>query len=96
MGEVNKKIEIDIQEITRQYNFYYKYFKKFCQYCYAYRSCGVCLFHVNNIDKIDSEEFVCEQFQDQKNFKNKLHRIFSFLEKYPDDFTEILENVIYV
>ena len=94
MGEVNKNIEIDIQNITRQYNFYYDHLKKFCQYCYGYRFCGVCLFHMNNIDKIDTEEFVCDQFQDQKVFKNKLNRIFSFLEKYPYDFSDILENVI--
>lgn len=94
MGKVNENIEIDIPEITRQYNFYYEHIKKFCQSCYAYRFCGTCLFHINNIDNADSDEFVCDRFQDQKAFKNKLHRIFSFLEKYPNDFSEILENII--
>jgi uncharacterized protein len=94
MGKVNEKVEIDIPEITRQYNFYYEHLKKFCQICYAYRFCGACLFQINNIDKVDAEEFVCEQFQDQRVFKNRLYRIFSFLEKYPNDFSEILENVI--
>lgn len=94
MGEVNKNVEIDIQEITHNYNFYYKHLKKTCQNCYAYKFCGVCLFHINNIDKVDSKEFVCNRFQDQNIFKNKLHHIFSFLEKYPNDFSQILENVI--
>ncbi len=94
LGKVNENIEIDIPEITQQYNFYYEHLKKFCQSCYAYRFCGVCLFQINNIDNVDREEFVCDQFQDQKDFKNKLHRIFSFLEKHPNDFSEILENVI--
>jgi uncharacterized protein len=94
MGEVNEDIEIDIPEITRQYNFYYEHIKKFCQSCYAYRFCGTCLFHINNVDNADSDEFVCDRFQDQKDFKNKLQRIFSFLEKYPNDFSEILENII--
>jgi len=67
---------------------------KFCKTCYAYKFCGVCLFHINDIDKVDAEEFVCDQFQDQTAFKNKLHRIFSFLEKYPNDFAQILESVI--
>jgi len=94
IGKVNENIEIDIPEITRQYNFYYEHLKKFCQTCYAYRFCGVCLFHLNNIDNVNAKEFVCDRFQDQKIFKNKLYRIFSFLEKYPNDFSEILENIV--
>jgi uncharacterized protein len=95
MGTVNEKVEIDIPEITRQYNFYYEHIKKFCQTCYAYRFCGACLFHIENIDNVDAKEFICDYFLDQKFFKNKLHRIFSFLEKYPNDFSEILENIIF-
>jgi len=94
MGKVNNNVEIDIPEITRQYNFYYDHIKKFCQHCYAYRFCGTCLFQINNIDNVDKEEFVCDNFQDQNAFKHKLHRIFSFLEKYPNDFSQIVENVI--
>ena len=94
MGKVNKKIEIDIQEITQQYNFYYDIFKKVCQSCYGYRFCGACLFQINNLDNVNMEEFVCDRFQDQLAFKNKLHRIFSFLENYPNDFSQILEHVI--
>jgi uncharacterized protein len=94
MGEVSETVNIDIAKITRQYNFYYNHLKKHCQVCYAYRFCGVCLFHINNIDNANTEEFVCDRFQDQMTFKNKLHRIFSFLEKHPNDFSEILENVI--
>jgi uncharacterized protein len=94
LGKVNKNVEIDIEEITRQYNFYYEHLKKFCQTCYVYRFCGECLFQINNIDKVNTEEFVCDGFQDQKVFKHKLHRLFSFLEKYPNDFSGILENVI--
>lgn len=94
IGKVNEKIEINIPEITRQYNFYYEHIKKNCQICYAYRFCGTCLFHIENIDNVDMEGFVCDHFLDQKSFKNKLHYIFSFLERYPNDFFEILENVI--
>ncbi|MDR1371077.1 MAG: radical SAM peptide maturase [Dysgonamonadaceae bacterium] len=95
IGKVNEKIEIEIQEVTRQYNFYYEHLKKFCQTCYAYKFCGACLFQIKNIDNVNTKEFVCDRFQDQKAFKNKLHRIFSFLEKYPNDFFQIFENVIF-
>jgi uncharacterized protein len=95
LGKVNENIEIDIPEITRQYNFYYEHFKKFCQTCYAYRFCGSCLFQMKNIDNVNTEEFVCDRYQDQVAFKNKLHRIFSFLEKYPNDFSQILKYLVY-
>lgn len=97
LGNVDdKKIDIDITKITEQYNFYYNKIKKSCQSCYAYRHCGVCLFHLSNIDSINSEEFVCENFKGEKAFKNKLCRIFSYLEKYPADFSQILENVLII
>lgn len=94
MGKVDENVEIDIQEVTRQYNFYYERIKKYCQNCYAYRFCGTCLFHLKNIDDIDSKGFICERFCDQTSYKNHLRYIFSFLEKYPNDFSEILENLI--
>ena len=96
MGRVNENVEIDIAEITKQYNFYYNHIKKNCQSCYAYRFCGACIFQINNIDKVDSKNFFCDYFHDKKSFKNKLNILFSFLEKYPNDFSEILENVIIV
>jgi hypothetical protein len=71
---------IDIQKIIRKCNFYYEHLKKYCQCCYAYRFCGTCLFQLNK-EEVDTKEFVCANFQDQKIFKNKLNRFFSFLEK---------------
>lgn len=94
MGKVNEDIEIDIQKITEQYNFYYAHLKKFCEICYVYRFCGSCLFHLKNIDNINTKEFVCENFCDQKTFKKHLYRVFSSLENYPNDFSDILENLI--
>ena len=49
---------------------------------------------IKNIDNVDSKDFVCDRFKDQKVFKNKLKRIFSFLEKCPNDFSEIIGNVV--
>jgi uncharacterized protein len=94
IGEVNENIIIDIPEITRQYNFYYDHIKRNCQRCYTNRYCGECLFLMKNLDKVDTKEFVCEGFHDLEDFRNKLYHIFSFLEKNPNDFSQIIENVI--
>lgn len=36
---------------------------------------------------------MCKRYKDLNSFKMTLRHIFSFLEMYPDDFSEILENV---
>lgn len=92
MGKVDKDVLIDIREITNQYISYYNNLRKVCQTCYAYKFCGLCMYHIKNLDKLDTEKFVCERFYDQKAFKDKLYRIFSYLEKYPNNFFRILEN----
>jgi uncharacterized protein len=94
MGKVTENVEIDIEEITRKYNFYFDNFKNSCKKCYAYKFCGTCLFHIKNIDNMDCDQFTCDRFQDQNSFKKRLSQIFSFLEKYPNDFSLILEDLI--
>lgn len=92
LGKMNENLEVNISDIVKKYNYYYKYFVKFCQKCYLYRFCGVCLFQENNIEDIEKDNFVCNGFHDLKAFKNKLYNMYSFLEEYPDDFVRILEN----
>ncbi|MCD7916221.1 MAG: hypothetical protein LUG96_13810 [Tannerellaceae bacterium] len=94
MGKVNQNVIIDIPEITRQLNFYYQQVEKVCSKCYIHRFCGVCMFCLENLDRLDTEEFVYDIFHDQKAFQTKLYRIFSSLEKQPNDLTEILENIV--
>jgi uncharacterized protein len=96
LGKVSEDVIIDIPEITRQFNYYYEHLKNVCQYCYKYRFCGLCLFHLRNLDKIGTDKFVCDSFCDQKKFSEKLNRIFSFLENFRKDFSQILENEIAV
>ena len=84
MGKVNENIIIDIPKIAREYNCFYNHFKKVCLNCYASpRSCRACMFTIGNLDKLDSEDLICNEFQDQEAFKLKLKRIFSFLENKP-------------
>ena len=43
---------------------------------------------------IGFEDFVCDRFQDYSDFKNKLYHLFSFIEKYPANYSQIIENTI--
>jgi hypothetical protein len=49
---------------------------------------------MDNLDKLGTDDFSCVDFQDQKSFEKKLSRIFSFLEKYPNDFSKIINSLI--
>ncbi len=91
-GSIGKDIMIDIPAITRKYNYYYDNLKKVCQHCYAYKYCGRCMFDFENLDKVDTEGFVCEGFYTKERFQNKLSRIFSFLEKYPVELSHRTED----
>ena len=68
--------------------------KKVCQYCYGGRACSTCLLSLDNLDQLGVEEFVCPDFQNQKTFEDKLNRIFSYLEKCPSEFFQIINHLI--
>ena len=94
IGEINKEVILDIPKITQRYKFYFDHIKNVCKHCYSNKFCNTCLFHIKGIDNVDSKEFICEYFCNSKEFTNRLHRIFSFLEKYPNDFYQIIENEV--
>lgn len=75
-------------------NRYYVHCKKVCQYCYGGRACSTCLLSLDNLDQLGVEEFVCPDFQNQKTFEDKLNRIFSYLEKCPSEFFQIINHLI--
>ena len=52
--------------------------------------------HLENLKKEGTEKMVCHYFHNQKKIQFKLSRIFSFLEKHPNDFFKILEDIIIV
>lgn len=93
LGEVSDDVQIDVQEIAKKYNYYFEHAVKICQYCYNYKFCGSCIFHFNNLDKLETEELVCNYFQDQQSFEKDMYRFFSFIEHNPNSFFYILENV---
>lgn len=86
LGEVSDDVQIDVQEIAKKYNYYFEHAVKICQYCYNYKFCGSCIFHFNNLDKLETEELVCNYFQDQQSFEKDMYRFFSFIEHNPNSF----------
>jgi len=81
LGRVNEKVIIDVPAIAKKHSFYFEKIKKVCQKCYAFKSCSICMWTIENLEKLDNEELVCPGFQDHEAFAKNLDRIFSFLEK---------------
>lgn len=94
IGEVNDRVYIDISDIAKRYNFYYEEFKEICKDCYMGIACPTCILTLENLDKVGTKEFTCPNFQDQNSFKNKLKLVFSFLERFPNDFFQWTNNLI--
>lgn len=94
LGKAEEEVFIDFERIVQNYNFYYEKFKKVCQSCYARRACSICFLTLDNLDKLGTKEFSCVGFKDEEAFKERLHRIFSFLETHPTDLSKIIDSKI--
>lgn len=94
LGKAEVDVFINIAEIVQKYNFYYENFQKVCQQCYMRRACSICFLTLDNLDKLGTKEFSCIGFKDEEAFKERLHRIFSFLETHPADLSKIIDSKI--
>lgn len=94
LGKVNDKVIIDIDLISKKYQYYYNYFKRICANCYAGRHCSICIFTLDNLDKLGTHEFEYPEFQKKEDLEKHIDNIFSFLEKYPFDYFNIIKSLI--
>jgi uncharacterized protein len=95
MGEVGENVIIDVNEIAKKYSSFYEHLEKVCRHCYLYRFCSRCMFEIKDLDKLNTGKLnLCDSFHNQNEFRSKLFRVFSFLEKHPNCFFEILEDIV--
>ena len=96
LGAITENVEIDIANIAKLYTDYYQRLECKCAECYLVKFCGVCMFHIEHFDQLKNKDIVCGSFHDLEKFQNKLQRIYTYLEDNPNDYYEILENLIMV
>lgn len=94
LGKVNNEVIIDIDFIYKKYQYYYSCFKRICANCYSGRYCSICIFTLDNLDKLDTHEFECPEFQKKEDLERRINNIFSFLEEYPFDYFNIIKSLI--
>lgn len=92
-GVVSGDVAMNVENIADRISRYYDKIITNCKYCYAYNSCYVCLFTLDNIENIDCEGFICPGFLDENRFAEKLSRVLSYMESFHDDVMAVYDNI---
>jgi uncharacterized protein len=87
----NENVQLDVKNITAQYNHYYQKIREHCNKCYVNRFCGVCLFSIDNIDDINPS---CKYIYNKKKFTDSLTSMFSLIETNTDNYNAIRNTLI--
>ena len=92
LGKVDDSVEIDVKAAARRYSSYYEQIQSVCQKCYNLRTCSICLLTLDNLDELGTERFRCPEYLDEDMFRNKLGRIFSYMEAHPKYFAQAIDK----
>lgn len=89
---VDNEININSQYISDMYNDYFNRIRQTCANCHRFLYCSSCLFS-EIID--DKDNLKCGNFLDYEGFGNFISYYWTFFEKYPNIYNELLENIKY-
>ncbi len=92
LGKVDETVEIDVKAAARRYSSYYERIQSVCRECYNLRTCSICLLTLDNLDELGTERFRCPEYLDEDMFRNKLGRIFSYMEAHPKYFAQAIDK----
>lgn len=91
LGEItDTEIKLDAGAIADKYNAYYAKFEQQCGNCKNTKSCIQCMFNVSDLDG----KPVCHGFMNEERFKRHVNAQMHFLEKHPEAYKRIMEDVI--
>ena len=92
MGEIldNNEIWLDLEQIAVKHNAYLGKIRHQCMSCKIQRSCIQCVYNLQNLDGNP----VCYGHTDPKEFEHYVQSNMVFLNKHPEDYFKILEEVI--
>ncbi|GHT19045.1 radical SAM peptide maturase [Bacteroidia bacterium] len=86
----DEKVELDFEKIAEKYNCYFSKLENQCQHCYNQKACVQCIFNLENLD----ENPVCYGFMNEKSFAEYEANQLQFLQKNPEEYYRIMEEVI--
>jgi uncharacterized protein len=93
LGEITEsEINLDPGAIAEKYNTYYAKFEKQCGSCKNTKACIQCIFNISNLE----ETPVCHGYMNEAAFSNYTNIQMSFLEKNPEAYKKLMEEVIVI
>ena len=93
LGEVtDSEVRLDMESIANQYNEWYVKLENQCSRCKTIKSCSQCIFNVEGLDG----KPVCYGFMNEDTFRNYCNSQMQFLEKNPEAYKKIMEEVIVI
>ena len=91
LGEItDTEIHLDFEKIAKKYNRHYKKITKQCRHCFGKRSCIQCVFNLDNLETTCK----CYGFMNEQDFNQYVNTQINFLQKHPEDYYRIMEEVI--
>jgi uncharacterized protein len=93
LGEItDTKIKLDLDAIAEKYNAYYAKFENQCNKCKNTKSCIQCMFNVSDLEG----KPVCHGYMNEEAFRNYVNSQMHFLEKNPEAYQKIMEEVFVI
>lgn len=91
LGKIGEtEIELNPEWIANKYNDYYARMEAQCSRCKNQKACIQCLFNLKDVEST----FVCFGYMTDKDFRNYVNRQMYFLERNPEMYKKIMEDVI--
>lgn len=91
LGKIGEtEIELNPEWIANKYNDYYARMEAQCSRCKNQKACIQCLFNLKDVESA----IVCFGYMTDKDFRNYVNRQMYFLERNPEMYKKIMEDVI--
>jgi uncharacterized protein len=93
LGEItNAEVKLDFEAIADKYNAYYEKLEKQCGRCKNTKACIQCMFNIADIDGNP----VCHGFMNEESFRNYVNAQMHFLERNPESYQRLMNEVIVI
>ena len=90
LGFIDKKVNIDFEEVAKKYTIYFSKIKKQCVECWFADMCSECIFQFPSVNSIPQ----CPKKYNEEDYKKYFSRLFSLLEKHPEFFNQVNKAVL--
>lgn len=91
MGKITDTLQIDLdfETIAEKHNTYLKKVSSQCVSCENQKTCIQCVYNLENLENYP----ICHGYMDKEEFEKYVQTQFYFLEKHPEDYYKIMQEV---